>query len=374
MNKQPEDIDQWLPYGELLRGFMEQSFIGKGDLKMLLRNRGVFTYQSEKSDTIPILSSTVLCPSEFDYLRECQSSKEENPKIVTQTIEWSSQGDLFDCLPERLDVNSVLDLEFSNFKVVGSPCFVPIDGDPNHIRLNFSVERTDMSKNWATNKSLFPGSLELKRIETDNDVKLVATHTANETKYVSSKVSRSLVQHFKDKGHIEQAKYIEKILFSRFSNSNRVQYLLSLTQNNQSSDLDFVDIVNIELSPDTDKPLPEGIEWMEKKIDDLKLNGKSLHKTFFFKDSSYHEFLHLYQVDAKFKFDVNGLTGECVMSVGFPDYGRNKDNLDAEMEINIRSMSFNILYKGVVKFDVKQTLLKEVENQKIADFKVYCLS
>lgn len=27
MNKEPEDIDQILPYGELLRGFMEQSFI-----------------------------------------------------------------------------------------------------------------------------------------------------------------------------------------------------------------------------------------------------------------------------------------------------------------------------------------------------------
>ncbi|QSV55307.1 MAG: hypothetical protein HEP80_16910 [Dolichospermum sp. UKL201] len=370
MNKEPEDIDQILPYGELLRGFMEQSFVGKSDLKDVLRNRGVFTHNTEKQDTIPILSSTILSPSEFDYLRECQNSKEDNPKIITQTIEWQSKDTLFDSVPERLDVNSVLDLEFSNYKVVGSPTFVPVNGDPNCIRMDFSVEREDMSKNWATNKSTFSGSLELKRMEEEGDVKIVVTHTANETKYVASKVSSSLVKHFKDKGHIDQSKKVEKILFSRFSNSGRIKYLLSLTENSKLIMLDFVDIVDIEFSPDTSNPLPQGIEWMEQKIDDLKLNGSALHQTFFFDNKSYYDFLHLYNVDSKFKFNVRGLTGECVISVGFPDYGRIK-NHEAEMEVNIRNMSFDIYPKVISKSEIKQILLKEIENQKITNFKYY---
>lgn len=373
MNKEPEDIDQILPYGELLRGFMEQSFVGKSDLKNVLRNRGIFTRNIEKHDTIPILSSTILSPSEFDYLRECQNLKEDNPKVITQTIEWQSENTLFDSVPEKFDVSSILDLEFSNFRVVGSPNFVPVDGDPNCIRMDFSVEREDMSKNWAANKSIFPGSLELKRIEEGSNVKLVVTHTANETKYVASKVSTKLVNHFKDKGHIDSSKSIEKILFSRFSNSSRIEYLLSLTENCSSNVFDFVDIVDIEFSPDTKNPLPEGIDWMEQKIEDLKLNGKALHQTFFFSDKSYHDFLHLYKVDSKFKFDVQGLTGQCVMSIGFPDYGREKE-LDAEMEVNIRTMSFNIPPRSISKSAIKQILLKEIENQKIANFKQYGLS
>jgi hypothetical protein len=236
--------------------------------------------------------------------------------------------------------------------------------------MDFSVEREDMSKNWATNKSTFSGSLELKRMEEEGDVKIVVTHTANETKYVASKVSSSLVKHFKDKGHIDQSKKVEKILFSRFSNSGRIKYLLSLTENSKLIMLDFVDIVDIEFSPDTSNPLPQGIEWMEQKIDDLKLNGSALHQTFFFDNKSYYDFLHLYNVDSKFKFNVRGLTGECVISVGFPDYGRIK-NHEAEMEVNIRNMSFDIYPKVISKSEIKQILLKEIENQKITNFKYY---
>jgi hypothetical protein len=163
MKKEPDDIDQFLPCGEMLRGFMEQPFVNRDDLKKVLRNRGVFTSNVEKHDMIPILSATILSPSEFDYLRECQNSREDNPKIITQTIEWQSEDTLFESVPENFEINSFLDLEFSNYKVIGSPTFIPIEGNPNHIKIDFSIEREDLSKNWATNKSIFSGSLELKR-------------------------------------------------------------------------------------------------------------------------------------------------------------------------------------------------------------------
>jgi hypothetical protein len=369
MKKEPDNIDQFLPYGEMLRGFMEQSFIGKSDLKDILRNRGVFTCNTEKHDTIPILSSTILSPSEFDHLRECQSSKEDNPKIITRTIHWQSEDNLFDSIPEKFDVSSVLNLEFSNYKVVGSPNFVPIDNNPNYVKMDFAIEREDLSKNWSANKSIFLGSIELKR-EERGDVQVVITHTANETKQVAYKASSSLVKHFKEKGLVNSSHELEKILFSKFSNSKRVIYLLSLTQRCKSSILDFVDIVDVELSPDPSSQLPKDIKWMENKIDDLKLNGNALHETLFFKNIDHYDYLHLYQVDAKFKFNVNGSSGTCVISIGFPDYGHDK-NTESEMEVNIKSLSFDNYLKGVSKSEIKQVLLKEIEGQKIASFQTY---
>ncbi len=370
MNKEPQDIHQILPYGEMLRGFMEQSFIGKNDLKDVLRNRGVFTRNTEKQNTIPILSSTVLSPTEFDYLRECQNSKEDNPKITTQTIEWKSEDTLLETIPENFDVSSILNLEFSNFKVVGSPSFVPIDGNPNCIRMDFSIEREDMSKNWATNKSIFPGSLELKMVEEGSNIQVIITHTANETKNVASKTSSSLVRHFKEQGFVSPSKNLEKILFSKFSNSNRIIYLLSLTQKCRSSMLEFVDIVDVEFSPDPNSNLPKDIKWMEKKIEDLKLNGSKLHETLFFKEVDHYKHLHLYKVDAKFKFHVNGLSGDCVFSLGFPDYRHDK-NIEAEMEVNIKALSFDVYPRGINTSQIKQAILKEIESQKISSFQFY---
>lgn len=370
MNKEPKDIDQMLPFGEMLRGFMEQSFVGKSDLKDVLRNRGVFTFNTEKHDTIPILSSTILSPSEFDYLRECQNLKEDNPKIITQTIECQSDKSLLDNIPEQFDVSSILDLEFSNFKVIGSPSFIPVKDDPDCIRMDFSVEREDMSKTWATNKSIFPGSLELKRVEGGSDIKIVVTHTAAETKYVASKISGSVVKHFKEKGYVDPSKDVEKILFSRFSNPKRISYLLSLTKNCKSSILEFIDIVDIEFSPDKNNPLPQGIDWMKEKIEALKLNGKDLHQTFFFSNKTYHNYLHLYVVDSKFKFDVEGASGSCIMSVGFPDYGSTKDT-EVEMEVNIRAMTLDTPSKRITRSEIKQILLKEIDNQKVENFKLH---
>ena len=83
--------------------------------------------------------------------------------------------------------------------------------------------------------------------------------------------------------------------------------------------------------------------------------------------------MHFYSVASKFKFDIKGRTGECVILMGFPDYGRDK-NYDAEMEVNIRNMSFDIFLKGSSISEIKQILLKEIENQKIANFKSFSIS
>jgi hypothetical protein len=369
MNKEPDNIDRFLPYGEMLRGFMEQSFIGKGDLKDLLRNRGIFTKNTEKHDTIPILSCTVLSPSEFDDLRECQNSKEDNPKIITRTIEWESGNTLFDSIPEKFDISSALDFDFSNFKVIGSPSFVPVDNNPNYLKMDFVVEREDMSKNWARNKSTFPGSIEIKKEENSN-VQIVITHTAVETKQVAYKASIALVKHFKENGLVNPSKELEKILFSKFSNSHRVIYLLSLTQRCKSSILDFVDIVDVEFSPDPNCQLPEDIKWMEKKIEDLKLNGNKLHETSIFKNIDNYQYIYLYKIDAKFKFSISGSSGTCVISIGFPDYEKER-NAEAEMEVNIRNLAFGNYLNTVSKSEIQQSLLKEIEGQKISSFQTY---
>jgi len=161
MNNEIDGITRMIPYGVMLHSFATQSFIGKNDIKALLRSRGVFSFENEKQDTIPLLVSTLLTPDEFDILFECQNTKEDNPKVITRTLEWSSENTLVDSLPGILEINKILNLEFSNYSVVGSPDFTIVNSDPNHIKLEFEIERIDKSKSWSTSRSTFPGSLEV---------------------------------------------------------------------------------------------------------------------------------------------------------------------------------------------------------------------
>lgn len=370
MHNPPSDIDKILPQGEMLRGFLEQSYLSKQNLFDALRMRGVFTSEKDKSETIPILTTSLISPDEFGFLREQQNTKEDNPKVITQHINWSENKPIIECLPENFELSKVLDLEFSNYSVSGSPDFVPLENDPNHVILDFNIERVDKAKNWANNSNTFSGSVELKRVEEEGHVRIVITHTAEETKSVANEASKSILKHFKDKGHISNNAKLEKILFSAFSNPNRIEYFWSLTKNSTSSILDFSSIVDIEFSPDKSNTLPSGIDWMSQRVDALKIKGESLQDTFFIQEKKYHDYILLYGVDCKFEFSLNGLVGECVISISFPDF-RKAWSENAELEVNIKSISFNILSKRINRNQVKKSLMKEIEEQKIKFFSVY---
>jgi hypothetical protein len=307
---------------------------------------------------------TLLSPSEFDTLRESRNTKEDNPKINTQTIPWASDVTLLDGVPDNFDINSVLDLEFSNFSVMGSPNFIPVDGNTDHLLLEFEIERSDYSKSWASTQSSFKGSLELQKIRDGKDVKLVVTHTAKETKYVATKAAQGLVRHFKEKKHIPESSDVERILFGRFDNAERIEYFLALTRDVYSPIFAFEDVVDIEFSPDSKSKLPDGMEWMERRIDDLKVNGKGLHETFFITNKEYHRFVHLYQMDTRYAFDYKGLKGKCVISAGFPEYGKHRE-AQAEFEVNVKSMSFENPPKTIARSEIRKILLREFDRLKL---------
>jgi hypothetical protein len=354
----------------MLRGLLEQPFIQKSDLKNILRSRGVFTHNTEKGDSIPALMTTVLSPSEFDVLRESQNSREDNPKRITQTVVWNSKDTLLEALPSEIDFKEMIDMDLSNCKVEGAPEFIPVDGNPDHLRVDFDIERQNLTKSWASTKSVFPGSLEIRRIEEKGELKIVVTHTANETKKIASKATTGLVNRFKDSGHISREKDIERINFGRFSNSSRIEFFLELSVETTSNILTFEEIVDLELSPDHDSNLPSSMKWMLNKIDDLKLNGKLLHETFFVNEKSNHAHIFLYRVDVRYSFDISGLEGFCVVTMNFPEYTKSKSK-SSELEISIKSINFSERPRGITKSEVKETLLDELEAQRIEKYRNY---
>ena len=49
MNTEHKDIKKIIPYGEQLRGFVNQKFISNAELSRILKERGVFTLSTERT-------------------------------------------------------------------------------------------------------------------------------------------------------------------------------------------------------------------------------------------------------------------------------------------------------------------------------------
>lgn len=363
-----DDENAILPQGEALRGYLVQPYISKADLKATLRQRGVFISSTEKEQTIPALTLSLIKPSEFTELQQLYTSKEDNPKITTQIIKWEGADSLLESLPDELDLNKILDLDFENFKVLNAPGFYPVDGSPDAIRMDFEIERLDRSKSWAEYRKHFKASIEIQKNKDKDELIIVSTHTAPETRQTNRAVAKHLIDHFKKEGQIVKEAQIRKIRFCDFTNEKRFDYLLGLTRNSTFATVSFVEIVDMGLASDEERTLPSDLDWMQERIRGLDLRGVGLEDSEFLTNTTYRPSLLLHRLDAKFNFSTSGLDGHCVISVGFPEFS-NGQNPESEVELRIKTIQFEDSRKGLDRNEAKQKILKEMESEKIETFK-----
>jgi hypothetical protein len=370
MQTVPDNIELLLPCGEGLRGFMEQPFISAVDLKRTLRGRGVFLNRNEKADTIPVLVCCLLSPREFDDLRECQATREDNPKTMTRTILWNSKRPLLEAIPANLNLAGLVVGDYVNYRVIGAPAFVPVGGNLDHICCDFEIERTDMTRNWAATKSNFKGKLQIEKSATGGSITFVLTHTAGETKELNCKLVERLTEHFKANRDVRSDCEIETILFSSFDNEKRVGFFLSLTRGLKAAGFESCGTTEFEVCPDEETTLPARLRWMGDGVDDLRFNGRALENTFFIKEKEYHKFLLLHGMEGKFKFECPIARGNCTVVFEFPDYGAKKD-AGIEFEVNISGLALEPGHSEVNRTEVKEELLRRINEFKLAQFEKF---
>lgn len=365
MQPPPENIDLILPQGDSLREYLEQPFLSTADLKSLLRHRGIFICKSEKEDTIPILTCALLNPREFDWLRDRQVTREDNPKTFSRCVGWQSQKSLMESVPD-LELNDLIKSDFVNYKVIGSPKFIPVAKNPDHVRLEFDIERRDLSKSWCRATSRFKGALELKKIFDGKSVKLLLTHTAAETRDLNHKITRAVTASFKASSSIGVDEELSRILFTDFANEGRVRFFWNLTAKHPGKIFEFMDVVDIGFFPDPSLPLPEELKWMESRVSELRVKGKDLHQTIFVQQPVCHKHLLFVRLDAKFRFEYHAAKGECVVSFEFADFSMD-DYMQCEFETNISALVLVPECAHVNRVNVKEFLLSELDTIKLTE-------
>lgn len=361
MQKKHESIDKILPYGELIRGFANQGFISKGDLKKALRERGVFFQHSEKEFMVPCLTCLLLSPSEFDNLKDCLNTREDNLKKSSSRIEWDTDNSIAEALSD-LNLADILPKNGINYELLETPRVTLIDNNPNHIRLNFEIERNDLNKSWYESKNNFIGNIEIEKVN-ENEIQIIKSHTSTETKELGDIFQKTIISDCKNKGYIQKEKKLNRILFNDFSNEHRIVFFYRLSSNMDSLHFEFVDITDIGFRPDDSIVLHEDIQWMQKKSE-LILKGNKLHDTFFIKEKEYHKYLQFWEMESSFKFNYLNNSGTCNVVFSFKDF--LKKGVSAEFEINISKFNLDGGSNSSTKTknNIKMKLLNLFENKK----------
>lgn len=319
LNKLPKDdiseepaklnSSQILPYGNDLRDLLSRSQITDTEMNKLLRRKGVYVANPKKENLVPILSSILLSPSEFDYLREKQNTREDTPKRTSSSpISCSrkiKENGLINVLNE-IKLNDLVELEFYSFSFHNNTLsFAMVDDNPNHVSASYTITKTENNKIWFDNKNEFTGNITVKLSENGVEIRPISDGTSQDTLRINRWIKKKIIKDLKSSGLIDQNTEENRILMEGMSNEEVIKFLLSFTSNVHNAEILFEGIISMNVVIDEKTPLPDTnrIKWMENKIKKLQFDGNKIEKIELITDKSNHQYLKLWSMLTEFKLE-----------------------------------------------------------------------
>lgn len=369
-----EQITGVLPIGDQLRAMISQSFLTGKNLRDLLSSKGIFIDENDKNKSVPLLMNTIISPKEFLRLVANQQIKEEKFKVNTLTLPCEINKPLLDIIPNDFSINKIINdniIYKPNYRVKANPQFTYVDKDKNSIRLEYEIERENRTKDWASTITTHKALITIEK-KLNNEISLVLTksYTSRETNDINEMILKSLKNHFKNINIVKKEVDFVRVLFQDFTNRNRIQFLYSFTSEELSSSLEFVEITDLNVHMDAEVDAPQEIKEFISGIEKLEINGKELQEHIFITNNEYHEKIIFSSISLKYKFNFNGIKGNCIIRYSFPAYlVRQKTNAEFQFDIAINVNRKLKEYANVN--DLNKSISKIIENQKLEQFEKY---
>ena len=348
------DMTKFLPFGETLRSYLDQSFVKESDLSELLRARGVFVHGAEKEDLVLLLVTTLISPSEFELLLECRRDRDSKEKVINRRRSWKSTRSLHEAANASVNLSDVPFVSTEKCKLIGKPVISTVDGDANNIELKFTIQRTRLSMDWSNEESQYSGKVSLKKEEIDGQIVMTITHTSPETKDVAEKYAKLLEESLQASGDIGDPSQNDQILFSCFDNVQRADFFLGLTGGCGRDELVFERLAHLDALTVAEADPPESCKNFITGLDQLRLRGE-LHKSAYLQMRELYPFIDFYRMDARFKFKVAGAEGECNVRYEFPDFGKTRSP-SSEFTHEVEIVSLGDKFKNASKPNVRKSL------------------
>ncbi len=349
-----------LPYGEHLRGLLQNSLITEAQLRTLLREKGIYFCEPTKEKMVPVLSSLLLSPKEFDILKEHQKTKEDKEKRQESRFKTEVQATT-QSLKQTLksfNLNSLDSNKFKNYKYKTPNVTFEENKEKNQLFVTYEIERYQRNKSFSEQVEVFRGMVILDCNGDNLEIITKNISTAKET----LDINRNIINHIK--GKLVENKIIsattkeEKIIMNEMSNEEIIQFLLSFTDNTKLKNIKFDDIKSIDIEIDESISLPEksDIKWMENKINKLKLDGKKIEEIKLLTENTNHKYLKCWGLVAVFKYDNAIGKGDSIVEFRFNPTNKN------EFFIQINSSKFDKkLYK---ERSIENMILSDIDNVK----------
>jgi len=193
----------------------------------------------------------------------------------------------------------------------------------NQVKLEYNIIRVNLTKDWVRPQSTHSGKIIITKDNTTGEIGICNEYTSKETDDINKKVIKDVVSYLKEQDEVEDN--LKTICANDFTNRERFNFMLQLAQSNDDGTLEFIEIMDVELGPDPDNPPKNPNSVIQRNVKKIIINGNSLERNSILTDDNDKDNLILRSIEAKYKFNCNGVQGFCILQYGFMHFFRNQN-------------------------------------------------
>ena len=352
------DTHYVIPICSDLRTLLNSEHISYGEIHTLLKSKGIFVGNTDKVITVPLLSATLLTPTEFSNLIEHSIDRDLKPKtkvsdleLVATTSDWISplKTNLFTSdfnLCEKID-----GVEFINNPKI-------VFDDQNKLRIPYVIVRKDFSKEFIKRELKFSAEIIIERQGNSLKLDFASTHSSKETEAINRRLMNRISKVLKDAGTTKSEKP-NRITFDSFSNLERVRFFKRMT-GGYLTILKKGDVHDMEISRDQSCPeFPNDpkVSWLNQTVRRLKIDGVKLNDVFLISDEKYYPFYHIQQMNVTYPYSIATNEGKCKIGFSFSSPSKSESSKD---DYELTFAIHQITHDHQVNSDAKKEIFTKI--------------
>ncbi|MDC4918693.1 GapS4b family protein [Acinetobacter baumannii] len=353
------DFDKAMLWGDHLRILLNSELISPGEISETLKEKGIFIGSSEKSDTVPLLSTCLLTPEEFSKLIEKSFIRESGKKYSSSSFQLSSSSIDWKT-PLIDDFSSVIDgIQLSDGREFASSPTLTVESN-GELKIAYTVRVLDFSKDWIQQELVYPAEIRLKESSNGFKIEVDRYRTSKDTDHLNDKITNAIGKFYKSQNITVDEKPVS-IKFEDFDNIDRIRFFLQLTS---AADMEFTykEVGDFEIIRDQEAgalPKDPQIEWMEGRVSKINVNGKDLGKVFLLHEPQYYPFYFLIKMTVIYTFKFGTNIGDCGIEFCFTGKS-TKDNDYSGTVFNFSIEKLSRLEKNS-QHEVRKKIISKVQ-------------
>lgn len=363
VEKPNEDNGKILPSGEYLRSFINNSSITESELNLFLKRKGIFLCNPKKENMIPLISSLVLSPKEFELLKDYHHLTEGKDKNRSSILETSSQvkGKDLEKVLKSVDLSKVIKSDFPMYQFTTPIVNFELDDKNKQLILEYEIESYYRNRTWDEQISNFKGKVAFDYSKKALEIISNNIYTSKETYEINRQIISFAKKELK-KANIIKNTIEKRILIDRLSNSQILQFLLSFTNNEFFSNIEFRNIISIDMELPEEIPEDSDIKWMENHVKKLKLDGAKIEELAIIKENENHEYVKCWGIVAEYKVNSYKVEGTVTVKLEFSKVKSNGEFMVLIDKVKLEKKHYS-------ERVIREVVQKEIDSIKHENFK-----